>query len=187
MKKIINIIFLMIICFLPVMVDAKATFEFKEELIDCQFLFKDEKKGEYYFLNSNYSFNNDGVIKILDEDLELIKEDKMFESEEYNEELMVSSKYFDEFYKYYSDIIDSDSYDSNYVFDFDTNISFSVDYQGKRFYYYTNDESSSISFNEDLEFTKKLLGKKYDVYLWAENHNYIVEYIEETEGDVAGI
>ena len=50
MKKIIKYFILIFISFIPVMVDAKATFEFKDEVYDLHFLYKE--KDKYYFLDN---------------------------------------------------------------------------------------------------------------------------------------
>ena len=47
MKKIVNYIVLIVVCLLPVMVDAKVNLEFNKEYDNEAFLFEDE--GIYYF------------------------------------------------------------------------------------------------------------------------------------------
>ena len=70
MKKIVNYIVLIVICLLPVMVDAKVNLEFNKEYDKEVFLFEDE--GIYYFLRSGENINEDALYNIYDYDHNLI-------------------------------------------------------------------------------------------------------------------
>ena len=172
MKKIIKYFILIFISFIPVMVDAKATFEFKDEVYDLHFLYKE--KDKYYFLDNYYNYNEDGFIKIFDDELELIKGDKMFDGDNSSEELMIKSKYFNKFYNYYSQ-------DNSIAIDYDTNRIYDVRFPEHDFLYYDieNDEYLDIDFDEDINFTRRILGKRYDVFLWAKNNNFYIYSINE--------
>ena len=70
MKKIVNYIVLIVVCLLPVMVDAKVNLEFNKEYDNEAFLFEDE--GIYYFLRSGENNNDDILYNIYDYDHNLI-------------------------------------------------------------------------------------------------------------------
>ena len=66
MKKIVKLLILVFVCFLPVMVDAKVNLEFNKEYDNEAFLFEDE--GIYYFLRSGENNNDDILYNIYDYD-----------------------------------------------------------------------------------------------------------------------
>ena len=70
MKKIVNYIVLIVVCLLPVMVDAKVNLEFNKEYDNEAFFFEDE--GIYYFLRSGENNNDDILYNIYDYDHNLI-------------------------------------------------------------------------------------------------------------------
>ena len=79
MKKIVNILILVVVCLLPTVVDAKANFEFKSEYMDELFLYRDDDK--YYFFNSYVDLNSTGSIVYYDKNNELIGSDKFIDGE----------------------------------------------------------------------------------------------------------
>ena len=172
MKRIFKFIILLVICFLPVMVDAKATFEYSNRFINEFFLYKEN--NDYYFANYDYYEYEDGSIKVYDREKNIIKNDK-FINGDYSIEAVVSSKYFSSFYKLESSL-------KNIVYDPDNKIIYNIDYGDEYFYYYTETGTVVISFDKDIEFTKKLLGKKYDIYLLLKDTYGHIKNISEFNG-----
>ena len=72
MKKIVNFLILIVVCLLPVMVEAKATFELDVELLDLSFMYKKDNKFFYYDNLVNQS--TVGSVKVLDDDYNLLNE-----------------------------------------------------------------------------------------------------------------
>lgn len=175
MKKYLKIFILLIICFLPVMVDAKINFEFNSEYINQWFFYRDN--DEYYFVDPTRSYDSTGFILTYDKNNELINGDKYSDDESYTDSTIINSKYFEPFYKMFLE-------PDGEVYDKDNNKLYYVDYYYEIFSYYDYEQAKhiKIDFNEDLNHTKKLLGKKYDVYLTVKNTGVEVNHITESNG-----
>ena len=175
MKKYLKIFILLIICFLPVMVDAKINFEFNSEYINQWFFYRDN--DEYYFVDPTRSYDSTGFILTYDKNNELINGDKYSDDESYTDSTIINSKYFEPFYKMFLE-------PDGEVYDKDNNKLYYVDYYYEIFSYYDYEQAKDIKidFNEDLNHTKKLLGKKYDVYLTVKNTGVEVNQITESNG-----
>ena len=76
MKKIVKLLILVFVCFLPVMVDAKVNLELNKEYDKEVFIFEDE--GIYYFLRSEENNNGDILYNIYDYDHNLIGNAPLF-------------------------------------------------------------------------------------------------------------
>ena len=171
MKKIFNMFLLMAIFFLPVVVDAKANFEFKAQYENELFFFKEN--NQYYFFDALKEFNSDEFIKVYDKNNTLLRTEQ-YSNAPFSIDVMIESKYFD---KYYDMFVGRDSS----AYDKDTKTLYYVEYYDETFYVNNGENASqTILFNDDLTFTKKLLGKKYDAYLAVKNLgvevNSIIEY-----------
>lgn len=119
MKKYLKIFILLIICFLPVMVDAKINFEFNSEYINQWFFYRDN--DEYYFVDPTRSYDSTGFILTYDKNNELINGDKYSDDESYTDSTIINSKYFEPFYKMFLE-------PDGEVYDKDNNKLYYVDY-----------------------------------------------------------
>ena len=175
MKKYLKMFILLIICFLPVMVDAKANFEYKSEYINQWFFYRDN--DEYYFVDPTRSYDSTGFILVYDKNDELISGDKFSDDESYSDSTIINSKYFEPFYKMFLE-------PDGEVYDKDNNKLYYVDYYYGVFSYYDyeQDKFIEIDFNEDINHTKELLGKKYDAYLVVKDNGVDVNHITESNG-----
>ncbi|MBQ8534214.1 MAG: hypothetical protein IJ463_00830, partial [Bacilli bacterium] len=170
MKKIIKLIVLVFVCFLPVMVDAKLNYEQDWYVFNRIFWYKDN--DEYNFLYARrWEFRTDYVYSY-DENGELLEE-KTFEDVIGNDkEAYLKSEKFDALKKlissYYGELYD----EKNDMFCY-------PNYYDKKFYCYdeVNDVEVQKNFDDDLSYTKSILGKRYDLYLEYKDV-YYVDYIE---------
>ena len=192
MKKIVNILILVIVCLLPTVVDAKANFEFKSEYMDELFLYRDDDK--YYFFNSYVDLNSTGSIVYYDKNNELIGSDKFIDGEEYSQEAIIESKYYEPYYKMFV-VTDGAAYDK------DNKLLMYVDYEYELFSYYDYEQNKNveIDFNDDLDYTKEILGDRFNVYLKLKdsvgylsnivecNGYFIVYYEDEEEVDYVSV
>ncbi|MBQ8534522.1 MAG: hypothetical protein IJ463_02430 [Bacilli bacterium] len=169
MKKIIKLFILGFACLLPVMVEAKVNYEFDWDLYNRVFWYKDN--DEYKFLEFfDWDFFTD-YVWVYDENGNFI--DGITFSEELNDNgTLKNSKAF-EAYKYLSSYYDGELYDE------ETDMFYYVDYYSGIIDYYDSAQEKyiQIDFEDDLSFTKRLLGKRYDIYLNPDN-GYRVSYID---------
>ncbi|MBQ8534524.1 MAG: hypothetical protein IJ463_02440 [Bacilli bacterium] len=176
MKRIVNYIFLIVICLLPVMVDAKVKVEYEWDVLDYAFLYK-EKDNNYFLGYNDYYFNID-YFELYDEDGNYISSKEFEDANLFEtEEEFFASKRFEEFEdKIY--IVNKE------VFDRDTKRFMYVQYYDECFQYYddVNSKSIYIPFEDDINYTKKLLGKKYDLFMELVDQGYEVEHIIESNG-----
>ena len=170
MKKYLKIFFLLIICFLPVMVDAKVNYEFDWDLSNRIFWYKENNEYNFFYAKSSGFRTN--YVYFYDESGKLLEE-KTFEDVIGNDkEAYLKSEKFDAFKKlissYYGKLYD----EKNDMFCY-------PDYYNKKFYFYdeVNDVEVQKNFDDDLSYTKSVLGKRYDLYLEYKDV-YDVYYIE---------
>ena len=177
MKKIVNFFVLVLVCLLSVMVEAKAEFTFDN--VFNRHLFLNYEDSKYYFFDSH--INNPttvGSLLSFDSNNNLVSEEALFviddaENFQFNQNIL-------EYYRYvfllngYGVMIDDIDNDVVYVVNYyDENIMIAN----------LNDGSSSeVSFNDDLNFTKRVLGKSYDVYKILSDRGLYVNYITEYDG-----
>ena len=164
MKKIVNYIVLLFVCFFPFMVNA---LELEYELENKYFLY--ENNGSYYYGDPDvaegylYSYNDKG--KFLEVSL-------FYDKSKTSEEEFYSSKR-------YVTLINQLNYNSFYqLYDSSTRYFYYVDYVAKELYYYEYDPYKKVSytFEDDLDFVKKVLGNRYNVYLHFENNENMYIY-----------
>lgn len=170
MKKIINSLILIIICFIPVMVNAKANAEIEWSLKDKYYLYGEDDK--YYFLDSYYSgsYSADYVnLLTYGKDGKLINEELFFDTSKYTEEEFKQTKRYQVFFNKYMDYKVYNELDGK---------NYNIDYMGENFFYFNGEEVVEIFFSEDVDLTRKLLGKRYDVFQKIKSNGYSVETIK---------
>ena len=170
MKKIINSLILIIICFIPVMVNAKANAEIEWSLKNKYYLYGEDDK--YYFLDNYYydSYDADYVnLLTYDKDGKLINEELFFDTSKYTEEEFRQTKRYQVFFNKYMDYKVYNELDGK---------DYHIDYMGENFFYFDGEEVVEIFFSEDVDLTRKLLGKRYDVFQKLKSNGYSVETIK---------
>ena len=176
MKKIVNIFILVVVCLLPTVVDAKADFNF-EKKFDLE-LFLYEENGNHYFLNLDSNGDDDSEsLLIYDADNDLIETKSLSNGSESIVE-MYSYKPFYEYMKMMMYV------DENVRLYRDSDMLYAVSYENGSINYYdlAEEQSDVVGFEDNLNFTKKALGKKYDIFSHYKNLNYYVVDIDEFDG-----
>ena len=170
MKKIVNIFILVVVCLLPTVVDAKLNYKFDWELENLAFLYKEN--NEYNFLEFYYSVYNDYLYKF-DENGNFL-EDSIFVDDEMSPEEFSRTKEFEYYKNLYTDVYNSIYNEDNLRF-------YDVYYYNETMSYYDLDTGYyvPVGFEEDLENTKRILGKNYDIYLIKKNNGYDVDVIKK--------
>ena len=170
MKKIIKLIVLVFVCFLPVIVDAKVNYELDWVLSNKAFWFKENNEYNFFYAR-RWDFRTDYVYSYNENGEPL--EERTFEDVIGNDkEAYLKSEKFDAFKKlissYYGELYD----EKNDMFCY-------PNYYDKKFYCYdeVNDVEVQKNFDDDLSYTKSFLGKRYDLYLKYKDV-YVVDYIE---------
>ena len=152
MKRIFKFIILLVICFLPVMVDAKVKLNYEWNVNNKDFIVSDN--GNYYFSSDEYMkldvYDKDGTI-INRFDIEF--QDNTSISEIYNNKLLKAvSNRFDADIKYNSRF--DKYYSVRYGYESDLVIYGNV----------VSDSFNVLSFSENLENVKAFLGVEYEIY-----------------------
>ena len=177
MKKIVNIFILIVVCLLPVMVEAKADISFDNAFDKKTFLTYEDDK--YYFIGFDVSDPSvEGSLKVYDSSNNLISEDVLFG--DFQPELLFDYPYLVEYYRYmfhlndYGVMIeDKENNIFNIVYYYDEVIDiFDLE----------NNTDLQLEFDENLDRTKSILGKSYDVYKILSDRDLYVNYIKEYEG-----
>ena len=169
MKKIVNICFLVIICLVPVFVEAKSSLNLEYELEDRYFLY--EENGNYYYIDPDW---DEGDLYSYDFDGEFIKSDILFPNSMTEEEIFATREFKEmENYKF-------DFHHNNSIYDEETGINYHVYLDEGLIRYYNNNDNSwySYKFEENPDLAKKLLGEKYDIYYEIKDENkYILQIL----------
>ena len=175
MKRVINFLFILFVCFVPSMVNAKVDLEFKKEITNLFYF--GEKNGNYLFFNENIEPSTIGSIVVYDKNFNVLKDDSFLASNtEFSLEAMISSKYFKNYYNIYGT-------DYGFLYDEENGKLFTVQYDRNQFgYENSNGDHIVYNFNDDLSYTKKLLGKMYDVYNKASDFGITIENIYDYNG-----
>ena len=93
MIRVINFLFILFVCFVPSMVNAKVDLEFKKEITNLFYF--GEKNGNYLFFNENIEPSTIGSIVVYDKNFNVLKDDSFLaRNPEFSLEAMISSKYF---------------------------------------------------------------------------------------------
>ena len=97
MKKIVNILILIVVCIFPVMVNAEADISFDNAFDKKNFLAYED--GKYYFIDFDVSDPSvEGSLKAYDSSNNLISEDVLFG--DFRPELLFDYPYLVEYYRY---------------------------------------------------------------------------------------
>ena len=171
MKKIVNIFILIVVCFLPIMVNGKTSVDYEWKL-ENQIILSGEN-GNYYYLNFDpFEINK------------YSKEGEKLESRDFSR--MFYSFTFHELYseKALNTIFGLNNGPFHYNSELDE--YYSIRYFEKTFMIYDKtrdiDFFTSYSFDNDLNFTKKVIGYEYNVYEKAYNSGLNVQAIFKEEG-----
>ena len=158
MKKIVNFVFLIVVCLLPVMVEAKAIFTYEWKTENNYFL--GSVDGKYLFSEEKYVDGNDNKYDVYD------KEGNFVETKQFDVSGITrpSDFYDNELNKLYLRNVD----DGEFKFNEQLNKFYAVDaYEGEVYIYgekFTDPIENLSFFNpEDNDTIKEILGKEYDV------------------------
>ena len=181
MKKIFKLFIFIFICFMPFMVDAKLNYSFDYQIENKVFLY--EENGNYYYLDSDaYGYNtypDKYIVYIYDKNGSLLSSDKFFDETKISYEDFLKTKLAKKFYELLYNPYDV-------IYDEDTNRYYGVNYINGVFlccdFRDSNTNFISIPFDQDIDFTKKLLGKKYDLFEKLSNKFDEIKYIRESNG-----
>ena len=181
MKKILKLFIFIFISFMPFMVDAKLNYSFDYQIENKVFLY--EENGNYYYIDADaYGYNtypDKYIVYIYDKNGSLLSSDKFFDESKIGYEDFLKTKIAKKFYELL--------YNPNdVIYDEDTNRYYGVNYINSIFscrdFRVSNTDGISIPFNHDINFTKKLLGKKYDLFEKLLNKSREINYIRESNG-----
>ena len=181
MKKILKLFIVIFISFMPFMVDAKLNYSFDYQIENKVFLY--EENGKYYYIDADaYGYNtypDKYIVYIYDKNGSLLSSDKFFDESKIGYEDFLKTKIAKKFYELL--------YNPNdVIYDEDTNKYYGVNYINSIFlcrdFRDSNTDFISIPFNHDINFTKKLLGKKYDLFEKLLNKSREINYIRESNG-----
>ena len=148
---------------MPFMVDAKLNYSFDYQIENKVFLY--EENGNYYYIDADaYEYNtypDKYIIYIYDKNGSLLSSDKFFDETKNSYEDFLKTKAAKKFYELLYNPYDV-------IYDEDTNRYYGVNYINGVFLCHDFKDSNtggiSIPFDQDIDFTKKLLGKKYDLF-----------------------
>ena len=172
MKKIINYIFLFVVCLLPTVVDAKANLKLNYEAVPYMFLY--EEDGVYNYITADV-FDSDNTLYKYNKDGEKIGEQQFLDYDNKTDYELYKTKGYFELAPYFG----GSHYD--YIYD---NYFYEVYYYSERINYSDeNDNSVTLNFSDDVSLTKKILGKRYDIYNMIKDNVYQVYKIEEFDNN----
>ena len=172
MKKIVNILILIVVCLLPtVVVNAEGEFNLEWKVLDKIFLY--EEDGIYYFVDEEL-YNLENVkLYVYDDDGNKISEEPFYDSDEMTE---------DEFYhtEEYARLISYWNYEDDYdnFFDKESKYYYEVYYDNEMIYGYDEKNDIEFSFSENINLTKKILGERYDVYQSIKSKEFYITGID---------
>ena len=160
MKRIFNYIVLIVICLLPVMVNAQSKLELVWSKDDEMFLY--EEDDLYTFINYSTLYSEEGNMFYYDANGTLIDEEIFYDSANVSLKEFYNTKKYDALSKYL--LFEENDYDMFYSDGIDSLIE--ICYYDEEFGYYdaVNDKVHIYSFYDDIEFTKKVLGNRFYVY-----------------------
>ena len=158
MKRIINIIVLMIICFLPIMVEAKLKYEFDWNVDDKFFL---HKENDIYYFGDNLDFSDYSSIYTYDNEGQIIKEENLFDLEGGTE---IDDKYikiFKSYFRYKALELNQDIFFdevNNHLFYLNYNEEV-ISVEGMGY-----DLDNVVSFDNYLDLNNNYVNKKIELY-----------------------
>ena len=161
MKKFLNIFLIIMILIFPVVGNAKANVNFDWRLDNRFFLY--EENNVYYFLGFDFSVNNEYLYSY-DKDGKSIDQINLYELRNNNIQEYLNSDFYEKLNNYFIEV-------SDYFYDEESKTDYSPNYYNGEFNYLDDSSFGTIAFEENLEFTKKYLGKKYDLYVELKDEN----------------
>ncbi|MBQ8534521.1 MAG: hypothetical protein IJ463_02425 [Bacilli bacterium] len=175
MKKIFKLFILVFVCFLPVMVEAEVKFEFENEYLNQIFTYRENNEEHYINLDSEGPLAEDSIL-VYDKDNNIIKKLALVpDGESFDSPVeLFKNKDFSAYLNVMADLegmplISEDDY------------LYAINYEEGSIQVnsYIDDSSNKVYFEDDLSFTKEVLGKKYDIYAYYNSLDYIVNYIKQ--------
>ena len=175
MKKIFKLFILVFVCFLPVMVEAEVKFEFENEYLNQIFTYRENNEEHYINLDSEGPLAEDSIL-VYDNDNNIIKKLALVPDGESFDSPVELFKNKD-FFAYLNVMADLEGMplinEDDYLY--------AINYEEGSIQVnsYIDDSSNKVYFEDDLFFTKEVLGKKYDIYAYYNSLDYIVNYIKQ--------
>ena len=175
MKKIFKLFILVFVCFLPVMVEAEVKFEFENEYLNQIFTYRENNEEHYINLDSEGPLAEDSIL-VYDKDNNIIKKLALVpDGESFDSPVeLFKNKDFSAYLNVMADLegmplINEDDY------------LYAINYEEGSIQVnsFIDDSSNKVYFEDDLSFTKEVLGKKYDIYAYYNSLDYIVNYIKQ--------
>ena len=173
MKKIVNILILIVVCLLPTVVDAKANLTFEKEFNKEMFLYEENGKSYFFNLNSNGESDSDSL-HLYDSNNNLFQSKSLDNGFDSIKELY-SYKPFFEYMKKFMYLEDDIRLYS------DNNMLYAVYYENEEINYFDliDEESNIVKFEDNANFTKDALKNKYDIFYHYKNLDCHVLDIDE--------
>ena len=165
MKRVINVLLLIVVCFVPFMVNAETELKYEWKINEKDFIasidgvsyYRDDDSGDVHFHDKDGNYK--GVYEINYDEIESL-------SSFYEDEVLFNVfKFFDDELKYNKEL----------------NKYYSVDYAREKLYVYNEDvdvDPVTYTFESNFDEIKEILGKEYDVYNSVISDGYSVYSIE---------
>ena len=175
MKKISYFIILLVMFFMPFFVSAKANFELKAEIKNQLLL--EINNGNYTFINANADESEAGSVLVYNSKGDLVEEASIIPENTENFDEIMSAPYFIKFLLFMYDV------EGNPIV-IQEPYSYVVSYNNETISFNNTEteENGDFKFSDNVELTRKILGKKYDVYLDAKKANNTIANIREYNG-----
>ena len=177
MKRIIKLFILVFVCFLPIMVDAKADFKFEKEFNGELFLY--EENNKYYFYNGlAEDLTKPGSVKIYKDNNEYLGNDILMNISAQSIKDLFAHRPFVEFYKMSvivgNNVLTIEEDNMMYSVVFSEGVISSINFE--------TETTEEITIEQDPQLSRKLIGKGYDLYLDYVDLGYTVNLIREFDG-----
>ena len=159
MKRIFNYIVLIVICLLPVMVSAQSKLELVWSKDDEMFLYEED---DYYSFITYQTYNAEyGNMSFYDDKGKFVYQNVFFDPANDSLDEFYNSKKYDALLPY----LNYKEYGWELTYSKELESLIYIEYNDEEFTYYdVNNNEITVSFYDDIEFTKKALGKKFEVY-----------------------
>ncbi|MBQ8534526.1 MAG: hypothetical protein IJ463_02450 [Bacilli bacterium] len=159
MKRIFNYIVLIVICLLPVMVSAQSKLELVWSKDDEMFLYEED---DYYSFITYQTYNSEyGNMLFYDDKGKFVYQNVFFDPANDSLDEFYNSNKYDALLPY----LNYKEYGWELTYSKELESLIYIEYNDEEFTYYdVNNNDITVSFYDDIEFTKKALGKKFEVY-----------------------
>ena len=171
MKKIVIIMTLVLGFLFPIIGNAKINYDYDFRIDDKIFIF--EENDIYYFLDFENLNIETSKYYLYDKNGNYLGEELIFDPDKMTRDEFLHSKRC-------KSLIKVDQFRSDVIFNEEDNKFYQVRYDSGEFHLFDifdSEFSEYIEFSNDLEFEKKFLGKKYDLYEHLNNKNFTIETI----------